>query len=81
MTVRELLASIGDLDDLAEVFIVISSDGTHIDGTVELAFVEEMTMPDGRRVVACIPRYAVAGHSGQQPMMRLVHSDDSQPAA
>lgn len=59
MTVREMLASLGDLDEEAEVFIVTSSDGRHLDGTVEIVAVEEMPLPDGRRVVACVPRFAV----------------------
>lgn len=81
MTVRELLASVGDMNDDAEVFVVTSSDGTHINGRVELAFVEEMPMPDGRRVVACVPRYAVRPHEGRQPILRLEQTEETQPAA
>ncbi len=84
MTVRELLASAGDLDEGAEVFVVTSSDGTHIDGRVELAYLEELTLPDGRTTLACVPRvprYAVSGHGGRQPLLQLAHSDDTKPAA
>jgi hypothetical protein len=82
MTVRELLASIGDQDDDTEIFIVTSSDGTHLDGRVELAFIEELPMPDGRRVLAAVPRYAVSPHAGVQPMLRLARADeDTQPTA
>lgn len=81
MTVREVLASLGDLDEGAEVFVVTSSDGTHIDGKVELAYLEELPLPDGERIVACVPRFAVRSDSGLQPMMRLAALDDTKPAA
>jgi hypothetical protein len=81
VTVREILASLGELDEKAEVFIVTSSDGTHIDGKVELAFVEELPLLGGEPVIACIPLYSVRPHEGAQPMLRLARTDDNKPAA
>jgi hypothetical protein len=82
MTVREILASLGDQDEEAEVFVVTSSDGRHIDGTVELAFVEELPLPDGRRVLACVPRYAVRRPlATAQPVTPLGRTEETQPAA
>jgi hypothetical protein len=82
VTVREILASLGDMDEEAEVFIVTSSDGTHIDGKVELEHVEELPLLGGEPVIACIPRFSVRPHEGAQPMLRLARTDDNnKPAA
>jgi hypothetical protein len=80
VTVRELLASIGDQPDDAEIFVVTSSDGTHIDGKVEVAHVEELPLLGGAPVLAVIPHYAVLP-TENKPMLRLGCTEETQPAA
>ena len=81
MTVRELLASIVDQPDDAEVFIVTSSDGQHIDGKVALAVVEELPLLGGPPVLACVPLYAVRQTTNHR-VLRLAHAEEEpKPAA
>lgn len=80
MKVREILASLGDRDDNEEVFVVTSSDGTHIDGKVAVDFVEELPLLGGAPVLAVVPRYAVLP-TPNRPMLRLAQTEETKPAA